>query len=160
VSPGAALPRQISGRGNFWQCDVIILVAMRYRNPSVYQPWRYLLALFLLAMGMSASPASITPLEARKIDYLIAAIETLPNAQFIRNGTAYDGKGAADHLRLKLQNAGSRVATAEDFIRLCASVSSMSGLPYQIRFADGHTVTSETFLRQKLLEFGQAPDND
>ena len=73
---------------------------------------RYLFAIFLLAMGVTASAASTSPLEAQKIEYLIAAIETLPNAQFIRNGTAYDAKGAAEHLRLKLQNAGSRVATA------------------------------------------------
>ena len=111
-------------------------------------------------MGAAANAGGTTPLEARKIEYLIAAIETLPNAQFIRNGTAYDAKGAADHLRLKLQNAGARVVTAEDFIRVCASVSSISGLPYQIRFADGNTVTSETFLRQKLLEFGQIPDKE
>ncbi len=121
---------------------------------------RYLLAMLLLAIGAAANAGGTTPLEARKIEYLIAAIETLPNAQFIRNGTAYDAQGAADHLRLKLQNAGARVATAEDFIRVCASVSSISGLPYQIRFADGSTVTSETFLRQKLLEFGQIPDKE
>jgi hypothetical protein len=121
---------------------------------------RYLLAVLLLAMGASANAGSTTPLEARKIEYLIAAIQTLPNAQFIRNGTAYNAKGAADHLRLKLLNAGARVVTAEDFIRLCASVSSVSGLPYQIRFADGSTVTSEAFLRQKLLEFEQIPDKE
>ena len=121
---------------------------------------RYLLVLVLFAMGVSANAGSTSPLEARKIEYLIAAIETLPNAQFIRNGTAYDAKGAADHLRLKLQNAGTRVVTAEDFIRVCASVSSVSGLPYQIRFIDGSTVTSEIFLRQKLLEFEQTPNQE
>jgi hypothetical protein len=121
---------------------------------------RYLLALLILAMNASAYAGSTTPLEARKIEYLIAAIETLPNAQFIRNGSAYDAKSAADHLRLKLRNASARVVTAEDFIRVCASVSSVSGLPYQIRFADGSTVTSETFLRQKLLEFEQTPNQE
>lgn len=111
-------------------------------------------------MGASANAGSPTPLEARKIEYLIAAIQTLPNAQFIRNGTTYDAKGAADHLRLKLRSAGAQVVTAEDFIRVCASVSSISGLPYQIRFADGSTVTSENFLRQKLLEFEQTPNQE
>jgi hypothetical protein len=113
----------------------------------------YLLAVLFLAIGAHAQAGSLTPLEARKIDYLIAAIETLPNAQFIRNGTAYDAKDAADHLRLKLRTAGSRVATAEDFIRLCASESSVSRLPYQIKFADGHIIASEVYLRQKLAEF-------
>ncbi len=88
-----------------------------------------------------------------KIAYLIASVETLQHAQFVRNGTAYDAKAAANHLRLKLRMAGSRVATADDFIRLCASASSVSGLPYQIRFADGRVVSSEVYLRQKLAEF-------
>lgn len=99
--------------------------------------------------------ADTTSVEAEKINYLITAIESLPNAQFVRNGTAYDAKAAADHLRLKWKNAGSKVTTAEDFIRLCGSVSSMSGKPYQIRFADGKTVTSESFLRDKLAKFMQ-----
>jgi hypothetical protein len=119
------------------------------------QHMRYLLVVLILAIGAPAHGGGSTPLEARKIEYLITAIETLPNALFIRNGTAYDAKNAADHIRLKLQKAGSRVATARDFIRLCASVSSVSGSPYQIRFADGHTITSEAFLRQKLAEFEQ-----
>lgn len=119
---------------------------------------RYLIVVLLIALGAPAHGDSSTLLEARKIEYLIAAIETLPNAQFIRNGTAYEAKDAADHLRLKLKTAGSRVVTAEDFIRLCASVSSVSGLPYQIRFADGNTVTSEAFLREKLAEFQHTPN--
>ena len=114
---------------------------------------RCLLVLFFLSIGAFAHGGSSASLEDRKIEYLIAAIEALPDAQFIRNGIAYDAKSAADHLRLKRQMAGARVATAEDFIRLCASVSSLSGLPYQIRFADGRTVTTEAYLRQKLAEF-------
>jgi hypothetical protein len=116
---------------------------------------RYLLAVLVLTISAHAQAGVLTPLEARKIEYLIATIETLPNAQFIRNGSAYDAKSAASHLRLKLKLAGSRVATAVDFIRLCASVSSVSGSPYQIRFADGRAITSEAFLRQKLSEFEQ-----
>lgn len=112
-----------------------------------------LLALCLLAIGGFAYAGGSVSLEARKIEYLIAAIETLPNARFIRNGTSYDAKTAAEHLRTKLKVAGSRVATAEDFIRLCASDSSVSGSAYQIRFADGRTLTSESYLRQKLAEW-------
>jgi hypothetical protein len=114
---------------------------------------RILISLFLVSLGVLASAAAPIPLEEKKIDHLIASIESLQNAQFIRNGVAYEAKAAAAHLRLKRRMAGSRVATAEDFIRLCASVSSMSGTPYQIRFSDGRVVSSETFLRQRLAEF-------
>jgi hypothetical protein len=114
---------------------------------------RVLTGILLLALSAMSVAGSPTPLEERRIEYLVASIENLQNAQFIRNGTAYDGKAAADHLRLKLKVAGARVATAEDFIRLCASVSSSSGQAYQIRFSDGRVVSSEAFLRQRLAEF-------
>ena len=109
--------------------------------------------LLILSISAFAHAADSTSLEGRKIAYLIASVETLQNARFVRNGTAYNAKAAADHLRLKLRMAGSRVATADDFIRLCASASSVSGIPYHIRFADGRVVTSEVYLRQKLAEF-------
>lgn len=108
--------------------------------------------LLLLSVGAVTHAADSESPEGRKIAFLIASVETLQNAQFVRNGTAYDAKAAADHLRLKLRMAGSRVVTADDFIRLCASASSVSGIPYQIRFADGRVVSSAAYLRQKLAE--------
>ena len=114
---------------------------------------RSICALLFLGAFTLGYAGDLAPLESRKIDFLIAAIETLGDAKFVRNGTAYDAKAAADHLRLKLQKAGSRVRSTDDFIRYCASVSSVSGAPYQIRFSDGRVVTSEAFLRQKLSDF-------
>lgn len=93
--------------------------------------------------------------EADKIQYLISSVETLKGAQFIRNGKAYGAKMAGDHLRLKLKVAGDQIKTAEDFIRHCASKSSLSGEPYQIRFSDGTTLESAVFFRRKLKEFSE-----
>ena len=114
---------------------------------------RSLICFFILSISAFAHAADSTSIEGQKIAYLIASIETLQGAQFVRNGTPYDAKAAAEHLRLKLRMAGSRVVTADDFIRLCASASSVSGAPYQIRFADGLVISSEAYLRQKLAEF-------
>jgi hypothetical protein len=113
---------------------------------------RSALSIFSLVLFSWAAAAAPSPVEARKIEHLIAAVEQLGDAKFIRNGTAYDAKKAADHLRLKLREAGERVATAEDFIRLCGSRSSVSGKPYEIAFDDGKRITSEAFLRAKLKE--------
>lgn len=46
--------------------------------------------------------------------------------------------------------------TAEDFIRYCATQSSMSGQPYEIRFADGRVVKTAQYLQQKLAEYDAA----
>ena len=115
--------------------------------------------LLRLALALAASPAALaapSAAEAQKIEHLIRSVEQLENAKFVRNGTEYAAGKAADHLRLKLREAGSRVASAEDFIRLCGSRSSVSGEPYQILFGDGTRVTSEAFLRAKLKEL-EAP---
>ena len=88
--------------------------------------------------------------ETAKIQYLIASVETLEGAKFIRNGSEFDARSASDHLRLKFKVAGKKVKTAEDFITFCASKSSITGEPYLMRFADGTTVKSEVFFRNKL----------
>lgn len=93
--------------------------------------------------------------EASKIQYLIASVEALEGATFIRNGSKYDARSASDHLRLKLKNAGDRVRTAEDFIKHCGSKSSMTGQPYLIKFREGATVKAEIFFRKKLMTFTQ-----
>ncbi len=105
-----------------------------------------LLAVTLLALLAAA------PTEPAKIEALIRSVAELRDAKFVRNGVEYDAPAAADHLRTKLRGAGSRVKTADDFIRLCASSSSMTGKPYEIRWADGRVTTSESFLRARLAE--------
>lgn len=109
-----------------------------------------LLALLVIA-AVSVHARDVS--ETTKIQYLIASVDSLEGAKFIRNGREYDAKAASSHLSLKLKTAGDKVKTAEDFINLCASRSSMSGDPYFIRFADGATVKSETFFRDKLKAF-------
>ena len=93
--------------------------------------------------------------EAEKIEQLLKSVEVM-QARFVRNGAEYDAKQAADHLRLKLSKAGSRIQTAEDFIKYCGSQSFMSGEKYTIKFADGREMESEAYLREKLraLESG------
>jgi hypothetical protein len=114
---------------------------------------RILLCLLILSIGPLAYAVDPGSVEGQKIAYPLASIETLQGAQFIRNGTAYNAKAAADHLRLKLRMASSRIVTADDYIRLSASASSISGTPYQIRFPDGSVVSSEAYMKHKLVEF-------
>jgi hypothetical protein len=114
---------------------------------------RFLLSLMFCVVAVAGVHAGVTRAsEAQRIEYLIRSVEQLSNAKFIRNGSAHDAQAAADHLRLKLRQSGGRCNTADDFIRLCGSRSSLSGQPYQIRFADGTLLTSEAFLRAKLKE--------
>ena len=108
--------------------------------------------LFAIALLLSFAVQAQGLAEAQRIEALIHAVEALPNAKFVRNDTEHDASKAGEHLRLKLRESRGRCKTAEDFIRVCASASSVSGKPYQIRFADGSVQTSEAFLRARLKE--------
>lgn len=90
--------------------------------------------------------------ETGKIEALIRIVEGLEGAVFIRNGTQYDCRKAAEHLRSKWQWKRKEIKTARDFIRLAASRSSISGRPYLIRFKDGREVKSGDFLLAELLK--------
>lgn len=123
---------------------------------------RVVAAALLLSLMPVLRAADRPSVENARIEYLLSVVSGLHDAQFIRNGTAYDSAAAVDHLRTKLRMAGSRVQTAEDFIRLCATESSVSGKPYEIRLADGRQVLSAQFLRQQLAAFDKktAEPND
>ena len=91
--------------------------------------------------------------EQARIDYLIDSLGQMKGAVFIRNGTEYDAKAAQDHLRAKLNYVGDRVKTAEQFIQYCATQSSISHRPYQIRMVDGKVVNTSDYFAEKLREF-------
>jgi len=106
--------------------------------------------IFIPNLFASAIPLQMT--EKQKIEYLIQSIEKLDGAKFYRNGEWHAPKEAADHLRLKLKNAGSKIKTAQQFIDKLASESSMSGKLYKIRFKDGKVVETKFFLNQQLAK--------
>jgi hypothetical protein len=126
---------------------------LRTRLRRMMAAWLLFVILLTPALGQQAAPSQ-PPTEQQKIDYLVASIAALHDAVFIRNGTAYDASRAAAHMRLKLRFAGDHVKTADDFITCCATDSSVSGINYTIRFADGRTVDAATYLRGKLVIYG------
>lgn len=105
--------------------------------------------------ALEAAPAPQLS-EAQKIERLIGFVHNLKDAVFIRNGEEYSAEQAAQHMQLKLKNAGSRVQTADEFIERCASRSFLSGKDYQIRLA-GRTRPSAEVLREELrkIETGE-----
>jgi hypothetical protein len=91
--------------------------------------------------------------EQQRIDFLIHKVETSKGITFIRNGSEYDGAAAGKHLRMKLSYLGERVKTAEEFVKYCASESSITHRKYTIRLADGTTIDSAAYFAALLREF-------
>ena len=117
---------------------------------------KILITIFVIMVLFATAVSAQDNIEKKKIDFLISSIANLKEAKFIRNGLEYDCKEAAKHLRMKLEKAGSYVQTADDFIRICASQSYITGKPYMIRLSNGKTIKSEEFLREKLKEYYSA----
>ncbi len=109
------------------------------------------LAVFVLAAGV----ATATPLD--EIESLLHYIGGLNGASFIRNGDAHTTKEAEAHLRLKWSKQKSQITTAEDFIRLCGTSSSMTRKLYIIRFKDGHEEEAAQVLLKQLKVIRSKP---
>jgi hypothetical protein len=104
---------------------------------------------FLLFLNIHAK-AIHPPTEAEKIQMLITYVEQLKDAKFIRNGDEHTAKEAAKFFRKKLDRKEKEVKTARDFIAKCASVSTTSGKPYEIKFANGKILTTAEALTKEL----------
>lgn len=78
------------------------------------------------------------PQTADEIRGLLEFVEN-SDCTFIRNGTEYAGPRARAHLEQKLNylESKNRVKSAEDFIDLAATKSSMSGRAYEVRCSQG-----------------------
>src|ERR1039458_7814068 len=63
------------------------------------------------------------------IDYLFHYVET-SKAMFVRNGAEHTPAKAASHIKAKYEHFKNQVKTPEDFIRLSASKSLLTGKPY------------------------------
>jgi hypothetical protein len=112
-----------------------------------------MLCMLFLTVLLSAPALGQRAVEQARIAYLIDSVAQLSDARFIRDGVEYGAAQAADHLRVKLRHAGTRVGTAADFIAYCATGSSISGIRYRIKFADGRIVDTAEFLRARLAVY-------
>ena len=75
------------------------------------------------------------------------------DATFIRNGEDHTGKEAAEHFQAKYDHFKKDIRTPEDFIRLAASKSLMSGKPYLVKTKDGKVVACAEWLGKVLAEY-------
>jgi hypothetical protein len=110
-------------------------------------------SLLLLLALVTAAPAGAAPppAAAREIEGLIAALGA-SGCDFQRNGSWYPAKKAEQHLRRKYDYLRERdkVATAEQFIALAGTRSSMSGRAYSVRCPGTPVVDSAAWLQGRL----------
>jgi hypothetical protein len=117
-----------------------------------------ILPAILLVMASSAAVGQPQDAAPREISGLFERLEH-STCQFNRNGSWYDAKQAADHLRQKYDWLLKRhlVTTTESFIDLAASKSSMSGKPYLVRCDGAPAVESSVWFSHELAALRSKP---
>ena len=105
-----------------------------------------LMAGLLLALPLPAEADE--PLN-QTIDYLLDYVAK-SDATFIRNGQTHTPQEAADHIKAKYEHFKREIKTPEDFIRLSASKSLLTGQPYLVRTKDGKEMKLSAWLTDAL----------
>ncbi|RVD79556.1 DUF5329 domain-containing protein [Pseudomonas koreensis] len=114
------------------------------------------ISLWMMAAGISLlaivanGQAQTPPQTAQEIKGLLDFVEH-SECRFVRNGSEYPGPRARAHLEKKLNylEGINRVNSAEDFIDLAATKSSVSGRAYEVRCQEGVEPAS-TWLKREL----------
>jgi len=116
------------------------------------KPFPVLILGLILSIG-SAPAAELAPpaIAQSEVNYLLAFIEQ-SGCQFYRNGSWYDSKDAAAHLRHKYEYLAAKglIQSADDFIVQAATKSSLSGKAYGIKCGSGPVMATDQWLREAL----------
>lgn len=102
--------------------------------------------LLLCLLPLSARAGDEVPAE---IDFLLRSVGS-SGCIFIRNDRRYDSREAEDHLRLKFRRGKHYAPTAEKFIELLASKSSLTKRLYYIECEGEENVTTGEWLMKRL----------
>jgi len=109
---------------------------------------KFFLLSFLLFYSSVAAQADYKT----EIAHLLEYVKTT-ECKYIRNGTYHDGVKAATHIKSKYDYFKNDIASAEDFIRLSATKSTMFGNKYYIKCSGSPKIESRVWLLQELERY-------
>lgn len=114
----------------------------------------YSLIVSLLTIPILLSPHVLSndySLE-KTINYLLRYVEE-SQCTFIRNDEEHSSKFAAEHIRNKYDYFRDRINTPEEFIKLCATKSTISGERYLVRCGRNRQIPSAEWLTEELNKY-------
>jgi hypothetical protein len=114
----------------------------------------FLIMAFICGPAVPSEPAAETHHLLETVQYLLEFVKN-SDCIFIRNNVEHTAAEAAAHMQRKYEHFKNKIQTPEDFIRLTATRSLMTGRLYYVRLRDGEKITSETWLLQALDEYRQ-----
>jgi len=95
----------------------------------------------------------------KTIEHLLDYVRT-SDVVFIRNRKEHAPGEAADHIARKYRHYRDDIETPEDFIRLSATKSMLSGRRYRVRLPGGEEIDTADWLLEELRRYrgrGKAP---
>jgi hypothetical protein len=101
-------------------------------------------------MGLSFSALA----ENIEIQHLLTFVQQT-NCKYERNGSQHNGVDAVAHIKKKYDYFEDDIKTAEDFIELSATKSTISGKEYQVHCPNKKAMTSRQWLLDELQAFRQ-----
>ncbi len=104
----------------------------------------------LLLISLLAVPAFADT--TAEINHLLNYVKTT-ECKYIRNGSEHSGVDAAAHIKKKYDYFKDEIRSAEDFIRLSATKSTMSGNKYYIQCLNSPRVESSKWLLGELKKY-------
>jgi Family of unknown function (DUF5329) len=102
-------------------------------------------AILVLLLQQASAAESLN----ETIDYLLQYVAN-SKAVFIRNGSEHTPAEAVNHIKAKYAHFKDQIKTPQDFIRLSASKSLLSGKPYLVRTPDGKEMRLDEWLTKAL----------
>ncbi|WP_284282469.1 DUF5329 domain-containing protein [Limnobacter litoralis] len=110
-----------------------------------------ILGLFMVftALAAEASPAKSTQAE---INHLLDFVQQ-SDCTYNRNGSAHKGPEARKHIERKLNYYWDDILTTEDFIKLAATKSELSGRVYTVKCPNQPEQTSNAWLTRELMKY-------
>lgn len=106
-------------------------------------------AVALLAGSSPSVQADPDPKTNAEIDHLLKFV-TDSKVTFIRNGDPHKTTEAVKHIKAKRDHYIKKISTTEDFVKLAATKSALSGRKYQVKLADGTTRENSKWLLEEL----------
>lgn len=112
-------------------------------------PHLFLILMLMWGAAVSAEAADGTNHLSETIQYLLDFVKR-SECQFYRNDKEHTTSEAAAHMQRKYEHFRDEIKTPEDFIRLSATKSLMTGKLYYVKLITGEKITSEAWLLQAL----------
>ena len=106
----------------------------------------------LIIFGLQTATADVPAEQKPEVEHLLEFVRQ-SDCVMVRNGTEHNVEDATSHIQKKYDYFKDDITSTEDFIRLSATKSTMSGKYYTIRCTDKEVIRTQDWLLEELAVF-------